>query len=145
MLDLAAGRHGDPLVDQSAIGEWQAVEVRDVGPNRIADQIAVVLERPVVQIQRGSGPAVGKGPEQVQHGFLALTPTDAVHTILSGHLGKEGRVRTTEHRENPGQLCLEPVVDIQVVALRTGDDRVGSHVGLEVAGDRHRIVVGSHG
>jgi hypothetical protein len=65
----------------------------------------------------------------------ALAAADAVHTLLFDHLGEEGWVRPAKNRVYARQLGLDPAVQIQLVALRAGDDRIGCHVGLKVTGD----------
>ena len=69
-------------------------------------------------------------------------PSTPSSWTISGKKVGCGPPNTEKHA---GQLGLEPPVHVQVVALRAGDDRVGRHVGLELAGHRHRVVVGGHG
>ena len=150
VFDFAPGGDEIPFVDQRPVGKRQAVQVLDVGADGVGDNaarmpVAVAAEGPVVQFEHGGATAIAQGIHQVHQRGLALTAADAVHALLLDHFGEEGRVRPTEHGKDAGQLGFDPPVDVQVVALRAGDDRISNHVGLHVAGDRHRVVVGSHG
>ncbi len=149
VLDLAPRRDGVPLVDQRPVRERQAVEVRHVGPDRVVDDarvppVTVAAEGPIVDAEHRLGAAISQGAHQLDHRLFALAAADAVHPLLFDHLGEEGGVGTAEHGKDAVHLALDLAVQVQVVALRAGDHRIGRHVGLELAGHLHRVLVGSH-
>ena len=115
-LPVALLVDGARLVDDLAVGEPEAVEVRDGRTLRVlVDLAGLAVPDPQVLHELVVRP-VRDVVQELGDRDLPLAAADRVDVgVLLDHLGREGRVRSAEDDEHVRQLLLDPLRDVEAV------------------------------